>query len=1620
MMYCSVTNIQGYNAIVDSLKPESVQQHATKFPEALQLCDGFLSASIVLQFCLIVYGTYQWSRYNASKWALKWAWILMYATPFVLMMVFPYRLTLDWDAASISVCEDTLQKMSDSGALQLFRISTDDVIRSQISPELLKANPSPQTYCAEYGKTWTLQIGTDLSVLQCEFQDPPEDACCIVRFGSLGIDENQQQCTEAQQTVVDDDVSSTNIALYSYLKNLEMVTSTTTSALDNSKYVVGMLMGVYAMKILLPPVFGLINGLASALIHVKVQMPKIIAIAYVILITTVMVVPLLAAFLAAIFQMVGTWALIPSNLFTLTGAGIFALPCASAWLFETWSTFGYGSEGVVVASEGVVVSKIKSKIRRTLALQMLCYVLAVVFMIIFIYSADMMSYLNSDLIVSFIPQGLTVLIGIFVNTRLSRLTVSDAILLMLNNELEVHEEQSKFLGTGSSKPRDSEANPAFRNSENDMKSHLKRASIAARGNNSFDAQEKIHALADVQRLHALDYDRSREALPHLVSFENTTDFFNGVYRVLMNYFLYVKEAICPPRFGSDGVGSDSGSSGNLSEVKQGVFVAKVLYWRFSALNWLVFYITFAIGFGGYSLSSKYQDQFYEGVIIQIFPAELTKFGAKFALGLYAVDAALLVVLVVPAFVVVRGYSSWRNFKRSTYQLRIAWILFYLIPFMIMLAWPYRSLVPYDDASKELCKVTFKQLEADGTLGTMKTVGAQLDVKTVGDGTLESGLIESGCCTTYEFCVQHGAEWINVMNNEFDVSKENSIAHQINHNFDSQPSETSLADVLEACDTQKPLEIVGMTNATSTVGIPTVGSCSEQRGKAGVYEKLCGSCVSEGTGENYTAPMVGRFLYDNSLCSGDAVFSVEDEFICDAEANKLALRTQSAMCTGTEDNPAAATREQCDAIDAGDRECIWVYTPTQKKETCQLEFQCSDFTGNRNRCLTVRCLWDEETKVCATSTSAFLDSDALVELQEQQDLCATRTDQTDCLGDEECTWRFNKCTIDISCAEFDLADDCAAFGCTWQRFPPKGQPNCQAYPAGAVEFDLKLLAEKPVGDLSEAERKALMDAIRASSGSGMTGSFTTGTGGGARRSRHLLEQHEIILHIKIAVTTLIQVGELVKEIKNGIWMTNFWKVFSTDKNMKILSSLGLSKATGKEDFSINPDTTKIISVASIEEANNFTNSIGGGNACDGEMTTSTGECGSTGGVSTGGTGGDGDGEKTCVCKQEGANYFVAICKNEDGAYTKLPGTKTECENCWIGERPPLCAKDKDKLSPRGVELCEQECPASVRRLSSRQLGLMALADRLVQPKPERHLEDELSAAQVTALVETLDLVRISVAQSETLIHSFEYVLGTIMGAYAVKLLLPAALGLITGLITGFNNVKHLLPQSSMLGNMAVICAAVVTPLFAAFLAAIFQVVGDKRFLSPGIICLCVGVGMPVVFYKGLMNHNTSSVGIHRTLALMFYAQYSCYIMGGLFISLYIYTDETLKQYLSNDTIKALLDPLTLACVLFRLFASCTLSKLATTDLAVSLAVHEFKDLTQMSDDSKRKFVELLTGMRLLRGENPLGCHADKPKRVSGGGKPSRGATESSTANPLGGMSAEMTESSSENGLDQAVL
>jgi hypothetical protein len=226
VVYSSFQSISRYKSVVTYL-PIAAQANASNFPKALRVCDGALALSCVVQLIFIWLAHRTWRNYNRSKKYLQRAWLLMYITPFVVMLVFPYRFAVDWDAASVSVCESTVTGMESSGAIQTFLLVDDDSIKAKISPELMKREPSPAIYCNTYGTTWTAVLTTDLSVLQCNFEWPPSDFCCEVR------DLDEIDCTVAQAST--DAVDSTNVALYRYLENLQATTAAAVTSLDNSK-----------------------------------------------------------------------------------------------------------------------------------------------------------------------------------------------------------------------------------------------------------------------------------------------------------------------------------------------------------------------------------------------------------------------------------------------------------------------------------------------------------------------------------------------------------------------------------------------------------------------------------------------------------------------------------------------------------------------------------------------------------------------------------------------------------------------------------------------------------------------------------------------------------------------------------------------------------------------------------------------------------------------------------------------------------------------------------------------------------------------------------------------------------------------------------------------------------------------------------------------------------------------------------------------------------------------------------------------------------------------------------------------------------------------------------------
>jgi hypothetical protein len=62
--------------------------------------------------------------------------------------------------------------------------------------------------------------------------------------------------------------------------------------------------------------------------------------------------------------------------------------------------------------------------------------------------------------------------------------------------------------------------------------------------------------------------------------------------------------------------------------------------------------------------------------------------------------------------------------------RYAWFALYLFPFLLMLVYPYRMLVPYEKALQKLCELTFSKMDAEGTLANTQSLTGALGVQVV--------------------------------------------------------------------------------------------------------------------------------------------------------------------------------------------------------------------------------------------------------------------------------------------------------------------------------------------------------------------------------------------------------------------------------------------------------------------------------------------------------------------------------------------------------------------------------------------------------------------------------------------------------------------------------------------------------------------------------------------------------------------------------------------------------------------------------------------------------------------------------------------------------------------------
>ena len=115
-----------------------------------------------------------------------------------------------------------------------------------------------------------------------------------------------------------------SLELATYMVSLQASAIMASAALRNSEFIVGVIMGLYGMKTLLPPAISIIMGILGGINNVRLLFPSDTILTRLALFTSLLTLPLLSSFLATMQQVAGGFYLSPSVLLLLAaGCSVF-------------------------------------------------------------------------------------------------------------------------------------------------------------------------------------------------------------------------------------------------------------------------------------------------------------------------------------------------------------------------------------------------------------------------------------------------------------------------------------------------------------------------------------------------------------------------------------------------------------------------------------------------------------------------------------------------------------------------------------------------------------------------------------------------------------------------------------------------------------------------------------------------------------------------------------------------------------------------------------------------------------------------------------------------------------------------------------------------------------------------------------------------------------------------------------------------------------------------------------------------------------------------------------------------------------------------------------------------
>jgi hypothetical protein len=97
--------------------PAVVQTHATAFPSAMLACEALYVIGLIFGMVIVISACRQWRHYTRTRKMLRSAWGIVFFVPIFLLICYPYRNAVDWDAADGDICRETVHGIQQENRL---------------------------------------------------------------------------------------------------------------------------------------------------------------------------------------------------------------------------------------------------------------------------------------------------------------------------------------------------------------------------------------------------------------------------------------------------------------------------------------------------------------------------------------------------------------------------------------------------------------------------------------------------------------------------------------------------------------------------------------------------------------------------------------------------------------------------------------------------------------------------------------------------------------------------------------------------------------------------------------------------------------------------------------------------------------------------------------------------------------------------------------------------------------------------------------------------------------------------------------------------------------------------------------------------------------------------------------------------------------------------------------------------------------------------------------------------------------------------------------------------------------------------------------------------------------